>query len=60
MKLTAFGSFLVRDKGLRVGRNPKTGSAVPIEPRRVIVFKASNVLKARINGETIVDEEEPP
>ena len=59
VKLTAFGSFLVRDKGLRVGRNPKTGSAVPIEPRRVIVFKPSNVLKARLNGETGADEEEP-
>ena len=50
-RLSAFGSFLVRNKGLRVGRNPKTGIAVPIEPRRVIVFKASNVLKAHINGE---------
>ena len=50
MKLSSFGSFVVRDKGERVGRNPKTGIEVPIEPRRVMVFKPSNVLKARING----------
>jgi integration host factor subunit alpha len=50
VKLSSFGSFLVRDKGERVGRNPKTGIEVPIEPRRVMVFKPSNVLKARING----------
>ena len=52
VKLSSFGSFLVRDKGHRIGRNPKTGVEVPIEPRRVMVFKPSNVLKARINGET--------
>src|SRR3954470_13202511 len=50
VKLFSFGSFLVRDKGQRVGRNPKTGIEVPIEPRRVMVFKPSNVLKAPING----------
>ena len=50
VKLSSFGSFLVRDKGQRVGRNPKTGVEVPIQPRRVMVFKPSNVLKARING----------
>jgi integration host factor subunit alpha len=50
VKLSSFGSFFVRDKGQRVGRNPKTGIEVPIEPRRVMVFKPSNVLKARING----------
>lgn len=50
VKLSSFGSFVVRDKGRRIGRNPKTGVEVPIEPRRVMVFKASNVLKARING----------
>jgi len=50
VKLSSFGSFVVRDKGQRVGRNPKTGIEVPIEPRRVMVFKPSNVLKARING----------
>jgi integration host factor subunit alpha len=50
VKLSSFGSFLVRDKGQRVGRNPKTGIEVPIDPRRVMVFKPSNVLKSRING----------
>lgn len=56
VKLSSFGSFIVRDKGLRIGRNPKTGVEVPIEPRRVMVFKPSNVLKARINGQTSEDE----
>jgi integration host factor subunit alpha len=49
VKLSSFGSFLVRSKGKRMGRNPKTGEEVPIEPRRVMVFKPSNVLKERIN-----------
>ena len=53
VKLSSFGSFIVRDKGQRVGRNPKTGIEVPIDPRRVMVFKPSNVLKARINGDTL-------
>ena len=42
--------FTVRDKGQRIGRNPKTGQEVPILPRRVLVFRASNVLKLLING----------
>jgi integration host factor subunit alpha len=50
VKLSSFGSFVVRSKGQRVGRNPKTGEEVPISPRRVMVFKPSNVLKQRING----------
>jgi integration host factor subunit alpha len=58
VKLSSFGSFVVRDKGERVGRNPKTGIEVPIEPRRVMVFKPSNVLKARINGGDVPDEGE--
>ncbi len=58
VKLSSFGSFVVRDKGQRVGRNPKTGIEVPIDPRRVMVFKPSNVLKARINGETAEGEDE--
>ena len=49
VKLSSFGSFILREKGQRVGRNPKTGQEVPIEPRRVMVFKPSNVLKQRIN-----------
>jgi integration host factor subunit alpha len=52
VKLSSFGSFVVRDKGERIGRNPKTGVEVPIEPRRVMVFKPSNVMKARINGQS--------
>jgi integration host factor subunit alpha len=51
VKLSSFGSFIVRNKGRRVGRNPKTGEEVPIEPRRVMVFKPSNIMKSRINGE---------
>jgi integration host factor subunit alpha len=58
VKLSSFGSFVVREKGERVGRNPKTGIEVPIEPRRVMVFKPSNVLKARINGGSAADEDE--
>lgn len=49
VKLSSFGSFTVREKGLRVGRNPKTGREVPIPPRRVTVFKPSNIMKQRIN-----------
>ena len=49
VKISSFGSFSVRQKGARVGRNPKTGEEVPILPRRVLVFRASNVLKSRIN-----------
>ena len=49
VKLSSFGSFVVREKGLRVGRNPKTGREVPIPPRRVTVFKPSNIMKQRIN-----------
>lgn len=49
VKLSSFGSFSVREKGQRIGRNPKTGEEVPILPRRVLVFRASHVLKNRIN-----------
>ena len=49
VKISSFGSFSVRQKGRRVGRNPKTGEEVPINPRRVLVFRASHVLKAMIN-----------
>jgi len=50
VKISSFGTFAVRQKGERIGRNPKTGQEVPITPRRVLVFRASQVLKARING----------
>lgn len=49
VKLSSFGSFSIRQKGRRIGRNPKTGEEVPILPRRVLVFRPSQVLKARIN-----------
>ncbi len=57
VKLSSFGSFVVRDKGERIGRNPKTGVEVPIMQRRVLVFKASNVLKAHMNGEAIPEDD---
>jgi integration host factor subunit alpha len=50
IKLSSFGSFGLRQKSERVGRNPKTGEVVPITPRRVIIFKASNIMKERINA----------
>lgn len=50
VKISSFGSFSIKSKGERVGRNPKTGVEVPISPRKVLVFKASHVLKDRING----------
>ncbi|WP_138379902.1 integration host factor subunit alpha [Luteithermobacter gelatinilyticus] len=49
VKISSFGSFIVRDKGGRIGRNPKTGEEVPIEPRRVLVFRPSQVLKDRVS-----------
>ncbi|MEE8171962.1 MAG: integration host factor subunit alpha [Alphaproteobacteria bacterium] len=50
VKISSFGSFSVRMKGQRIGRNPKTGEEVPILPRKVLVFRASHVLKDQING----------
>jgi integration host factor subunit alpha len=50
VKLSSFGSFGIRQKGQRVGRNPKTGEEVPITPRRVLVFRPSNIMKDRINS----------
>ncbi len=49
VKVSSFGSFSVREKGQRIGRNPKTGEEVPILPRKVLVFRPSQVLKSRIN-----------
>ncbi len=51
VKISGFGTFSVRQKGRRVGRNPKTGEEVPILPRRVLVFRPSHVLKSRANGQ---------
>jgi integration host factor subunit alpha len=51
VKLSSFGTFTVRSKGGRMGRNPKTGEEVPIQPRRVLVFRPSHVLKDRVNAQ---------
>ena len=48
VKISGFGSFILRDKGERVGRNPKTGVEVPIAPRRVMTFRASQIMRDRI------------
>jgi len=48
VKISGFGTFVLRDKGERVGRNPKTGIEVPITPRRVLTFRASQMMKQRI------------
>ncbi len=58
IKISGFGTFSVRQKGRRIGRNPKTGVEVPILPRRVLVFRPSQVLKAKVNGlaEPLEDE----
>ena len=50
VKLSGFGVFQVRAKRARMGRNPKTGEPAAIDPRRVISFRASQVMKARVNG----------
>lgn len=49
VKISSFGTFAVREKGARMGRNPKTGEEVPIDPRRVLVFRPSHILKERVN-----------
>ena len=56
VKISSFGSFSVRMKGQRIGRNPKTGEEVPILPRKVLVFRASHVLKDQINGQAPAEE----
>ena len=48
VKISGFGTFILRDKGQRVGRNPKTGVEVPIAPRRVMTFRASQIMRDRI------------
>jgi len=50
VKVASFGNFSIRSKSERIGRNPKTGEEVPITPRKVLTFKASNILKDRVNG----------
>src|SRR5947208_6524000 len=50
VKISGFGTFILRDKGQRVGRNPKTGIEVPIAPRRVMTFRASQIMRERKIG----------
>lgn len=50
VKISGFGTFLLRDKSERIGRNPKTGVEVPITPRRVLTFRASQMLKDRVSA----------
>ena len=50
VKISGFGSFVLRDKGERIGRNPKTGVEVPIAPRRVMTFRASQIMRDKIAG----------
>jgi integration host factor subunit alpha len=55
VKLSSFGTFMVRAKRGRVGRNPKTGVEVPITPRRVLVFRPSQIMRNLVNGEEAGD-----
>jgi integration host factor subunit alpha len=48
VKISSFGTFSVRDKTARIGRNPKTGEEVPIKPRRVLTFRPSHLMKDRV------------
>ncbi len=48
VKISSFGTFSVRDKAARIGRNPKTGEEVPIQPRRVLTFRPSHLMKERV------------
>jgi len=50
VKISSFGSFVLRNKGRRIGRNPKTGVEVPIEPRTVLTFRPSQLMRSSING----------
>ena len=64
VKISTFGTFSVRSKNRRIGRNPKTGEEVPILPRRVLVFRPSQVLKSRVSRNQVinrsVDENDHP
>ena len=50
VKISSFGTFIVRQKKERIGRNPKTGEEVPISARHVVTFRASNVLKSKVDS----------
>ena len=56
VKISGFGTFSVRQKGRRIGRNPKTGVEVPILPRRVLIFRPSQTLRDAVNTGQIVSE----
>ena len=56
VKISSFGTFIVRNKKERIGRNPKTGEEVPITARNVVTFRASNVLKSRVNTKNKVQK----
>jgi integration host factor subunit alpha len=58
VKLASFGNFVVREKGERIGRNPKTGVPAPITSRRVVGFKASAIMKQQINVDRLLDRSE--
>ena len=55
VKISTFGTFSVRNKNRRIGRNPKTGEEVPILPRRVLVFRPSQVLKGRVSRQQVIN-----
>tara|TARA_Y100000385_G_scaffold118866_1_gene123723 strand:- start:157 stop:486 length:330 start_codon:yes stop_codon:yes gene_type:complete len=55
VKISSFGTFIVRNKKERIGRNPKTGEEVPISARQVVTFRASNVLKSEVSDLSKVD-----
>lgn len=50
VKISSFGTFSIRDKNARIGRNPKTGEEVPIAPRRVLTFRPSHLMKDRVDS----------
>ena len=58
VKISSFGTFVVRQKKERIGRNPKTGQEVPITARSVVTFRASNVLKSKVNANNRMKVEE--
>ena len=58
VKISSFGTFVVRKKKERIGRNPKTGQEVPITARSVVTFRASNVLKSKVNINNKLNSEE--
>ena len=58
VKIASFGTFIVREKKERIGRNPKTGEEVPITARSVVTFRASNVLKSKVNTKNKINTSE--